>query len=341
MSRRALTVLLFAALALGLGLRLADTEPRHRSEKRSVALVREMVASGDWLFPHLGGVARLQKPPLYYWAAAGRPPSRCPRAGARSRRGSSQRSPARPSSPWSSRTPAARSAPTTRSRAPRRSARWASSGSRRSLGTADMLLVAFTHRGALRVRARPAARARAPRRARVPDQGHRGARRRARPDRYVARLAAPASTSRGGPRCCAGPRCRRARGSGGTPRRSRSFPTRRPACASSSSCRSAPATATWPATTTTRPSGTCRALLGVDRARGGAASARGPRRLALGLLARLTGAALRRDRARSRSSSPGRSCRRRAGTTCCRSCRCFALLVGDSALRLLRALRRA
>src|SRR5262245_9058752 len=42
---------------------------RHRSEKRSAALVREMVASGDWLIPHLGGVARLQKPPLYYWTA--------------------------------------------------------------------------------------------------------------------------------------------------------------------------------------------------------------------------------------------------------------------------------
>lgn len=71
MSRRALTCLLFAALALGLSFRLADTKMRHRSEKRGVALVSEMVASGDWLFPHLGGVVRLQKPPLYYWAAAG------------------------------------------------------------------------------------------------------------------------------------------------------------------------------------------------------------------------------------------------------------------------------
>src|SRR5262245_23454626 len=63
--------LFFAAVALGLGVRLAsDAEPRHRSEKRSVALVSEMVASGEWLFPRLGGVARLQKPPLYYWAAA-------------------------------------------------------------------------------------------------------------------------------------------------------------------------------------------------------------------------------------------------------------------------------
>lgn len=70
MSRRALTALLFVGLALGLGWRLADTEVRHRSEKRSRDLVTEMVESGDWLIPHLHGVARLQKPPLYYWAAA-------------------------------------------------------------------------------------------------------------------------------------------------------------------------------------------------------------------------------------------------------------------------------
>ena len=70
MRRRALVALLFAALALGAGLRLGDTALRHRSEKRSVALVSEMVASGDWLIPHLDGVPHLQKPPLFYWAGA-------------------------------------------------------------------------------------------------------------------------------------------------------------------------------------------------------------------------------------------------------------------------------
>ena len=70
MRRRALVALLFAGLAAGVGFRLGDTALRHRSEKRSVAVVSEIVASGDWLFPQLGGVPHLQKPPLYYWAGA-------------------------------------------------------------------------------------------------------------------------------------------------------------------------------------------------------------------------------------------------------------------------------
>jgi len=67
---RAAAALFFLALALALAFRLGMAPPRHRSEKRSDAIVREMVASGRWFIPTLGGVARLQKPPLYYWAAA-------------------------------------------------------------------------------------------------------------------------------------------------------------------------------------------------------------------------------------------------------------------------------
>jgi len=67
---RAAAALLFLGLALGLAFRLGTAPPRHRSEKRSDLIVHEMVATGRWFIPTLGGVARLQKPPLYYWAAA-------------------------------------------------------------------------------------------------------------------------------------------------------------------------------------------------------------------------------------------------------------------------------
>jgi len=69
-SRRALTLALFAALCLGLFVGLGATTIHHRGEKRSDDIVREMLASGHWLYPTLHGEARLQKPPLYYWTAA-------------------------------------------------------------------------------------------------------------------------------------------------------------------------------------------------------------------------------------------------------------------------------
>ncbi|HTO52292.1 MAG TPA: glycosyltransferase family 39 protein [Myxococcota bacterium] len=71
MSRRALAAVLFAGLAIGLFWHLGTPPPHHRGEKRSDAIAREIVASGHWLFPTLDGTARLQKPPLFYWAAAG------------------------------------------------------------------------------------------------------------------------------------------------------------------------------------------------------------------------------------------------------------------------------
>jgi 4-amino-4-deoxy-L-arabinose transferase-like glycosyltransferase len=61
---------LFAAVAFALLFRIAHVELRHRSEKRTVAVVAEMLDTDAWLVPTLGGRARLQKPPLYYWVAA-------------------------------------------------------------------------------------------------------------------------------------------------------------------------------------------------------------------------------------------------------------------------------
>lgn len=62
---------LFAALAAGLGVRITHAELRHRSEKRTVAIVTEMLASAVWLVPTHRGEPRLQKPPLYSWVVAG------------------------------------------------------------------------------------------------------------------------------------------------------------------------------------------------------------------------------------------------------------------------------
>ena len=55
-------------LVLGAGLGLRDPWPA--DEPRFALIARDMVASGDWLFPRVGGDWYQDKPPLFFWAIA-------------------------------------------------------------------------------------------------------------------------------------------------------------------------------------------------------------------------------------------------------------------------------
>ncbi|MFI5316604.1 MAG: GNAT family N-acetyltransferase [Myxococcota bacterium] len=68
--RLAAAVALAGALTAGLFIRIGADQKSPAPEARCLAVVTEMVRSGDWLVPRLEGVPRLQKPPLYYWAGA-------------------------------------------------------------------------------------------------------------------------------------------------------------------------------------------------------------------------------------------------------------------------------
>ena len=64
----ALAVLALTAAGL---LFLLDAAPVARTaERRTYAVAAHMIESGDWLVPVENGKPRLQKPPLFYWAAA-------------------------------------------------------------------------------------------------------------------------------------------------------------------------------------------------------------------------------------------------------------------------------
>ncbi|HNR21735.1 MAG TPA: glycosyltransferase family 39 protein [Steroidobacteraceae bacterium] len=61
-----LALALLALLATGLGIR----DPWPADEPRFALIARDMVASGDWLFPRVGGELYPDKPPLYLWMIA-------------------------------------------------------------------------------------------------------------------------------------------------------------------------------------------------------------------------------------------------------------------------------
>lgn len=61
---------LLIAMSGVLFLNLREEPVARSSEKRCLSVVHSMVRSGDWMVPRIQGQARLQKPPLMYWAGA-------------------------------------------------------------------------------------------------------------------------------------------------------------------------------------------------------------------------------------------------------------------------------
>ena len=59
---------LLAALVLAAGLGLRDPWPA--DEPRFALVAKQMVESGNWLFPHRGHELYSDKPPLFMWAQA-------------------------------------------------------------------------------------------------------------------------------------------------------------------------------------------------------------------------------------------------------------------------------
>ena len=67
--RRQLCLLLLVALVvLGAGIGLRDPWPS--DEPRYTLVAQQMVASGDWLFPHRGSELYSDKPPMLMWIEA-------------------------------------------------------------------------------------------------------------------------------------------------------------------------------------------------------------------------------------------------------------------------------
>lgn len=66
--RDLLALALVALVLVGSGIGLRDPWPA--DEPRFASLARDMAASGDWLFPRVGGDLYQDKPPLYFWLLA-------------------------------------------------------------------------------------------------------------------------------------------------------------------------------------------------------------------------------------------------------------------------------
>jgi 4-amino-4-deoxy-L-arabinose transferase-like glycosyltransferase len=65
------TYLGLAALVAGLWFAMLPSRPLFNpDEGRYAEIPREMLATGDWVIPHLNGLAYIEKPPLQYWATA-------------------------------------------------------------------------------------------------------------------------------------------------------------------------------------------------------------------------------------------------------------------------------
>jgi hypothetical protein len=61
-----LFVVIFGFFCIGLGARPYITP----SEARYIEIPRQILATGDWITPHLNGVQYFEKPPLFYWLQA-------------------------------------------------------------------------------------------------------------------------------------------------------------------------------------------------------------------------------------------------------------------------------
>jgi 4-amino-4-deoxy-L-arabinose transferase-like glycosyltransferase len=62
---------LFALVALALLPGLGAQHIWSKDEARPALVVREMLATGDWAIPHIGGRVYVEKPPLFAWLVAG------------------------------------------------------------------------------------------------------------------------------------------------------------------------------------------------------------------------------------------------------------------------------
>jgi 4-amino-4-deoxy-L-arabinose transferase-like glycosyltransferase len=65
------TYLVLAAFVAVLSLATLSLRPLFNTDEgRYAEIPREMLSSGDWVIPHLNGLAYVEKPPLQYWATA-------------------------------------------------------------------------------------------------------------------------------------------------------------------------------------------------------------------------------------------------------------------------------